>query len=546
MVVLPLAIRAATFTFNESQAAQALLEKQYTEALTQSYKAALTDINRQISETFIKYGQKGVLTMEQMARRDGKVSRLQRLIDRVNEDLNVLNRGRPQQLAGHLTSVYEVNWQDATKTIKGVVPGVDFGLFNRDMIYRSAISPMAKIGLETNAQAVRTNIRRDITQSIVQGEGIDQMSRRIQTSLETNANNAERIARTETTRIAGEAKMDVMNRSTELGIPLQKMWIASADEKTRPSHQITGELVDPDKKFSNGLMFPGDESGPAKEVINCRCALGSRVVFDDESEEPIAKPGRKRISKETIANALKPTPRKSAKQTYRQWNLSGFDDESKRQIEDRMAYLMERYGLQDHADKLSITSTSSERIFGKFQWGFSMNRDGTISGSNDLFFAKKYMGNIQTASQIADKNSLAVGQLPTGTFLNTVDHEFAHYMDYMYSLKTNGMLDDYGKYLGDFMLDSAGRTKILEIAKAGKSYSLSNRLFSEMSKDYKSKAEFLKVIKSELGSYAATCHQEFLAEAMMISAHLPPDKITPFVAKTRVLVEQYWNEVMIP
>ena len=43
---------------------------------------------------------------------------------------------------------------------------------------------------------------------------------------------------------------------------------------TRHSHAaLDGSIVDQDKKFDNGLMYPGDQSGRPEEVYNCRCTV---------------------------------------------------------------------------------------------------------------------------------------------------------------------------------------------------------------------------------------------------------------------------------
>ena len=44
-------------------------------------------------------------------------------------------------------------------------------------------------------------------------------------------------------------------------------------------------MVDVEEKFSNGLMYPGDPNGMAKEVVNCRCALLQRAKWALTDEE---------------------------------------------------------------------------------------------------------------------------------------------------------------------------------------------------------------------------------------------------------------------
>lgn len=65
-----------------------------------------------------------------------------------------------------------------------------------------------------------------------------------------------------------------------------KQWDAALDSRTRLSHaKVDGEVKELEETFSNGLLYPGDPSGSAAEVINCRCVALSRARWAlDESE----------------------------------------------------------------------------------------------------------------------------------------------------------------------------------------------------------------------------------------------------------------------
>lgn len=88
---------------------------------------------------------------------------------------------------------------------------------------------------------------------------------------------AERLVRTEATNAANFATME----SATTIFPeaqMQKEWIASFDDRTRSTHTEAGasEPIDYNQPFMVGgsfLMYPGDPSGPAEEVINCRCSV---------------------------------------------------------------------------------------------------------------------------------------------------------------------------------------------------------------------------------------------------------------------------------
>ena len=53
-----------------------------------------------------------------------------------------------------------------------------------------------------------------------------------------------------------------------------KGWVATRDKRTRDTHRhLNGNSVGFNERFSNGLLYPGDSAGEAKEIINCRCRL---------------------------------------------------------------------------------------------------------------------------------------------------------------------------------------------------------------------------------------------------------------------------------
>lgn len=91
---------------------------------------------------------------------------------------------------------------------------------------------------------------------------------------------AERIARTEINSAANWGHYEGANTiSKTTGLVLQKVWMAVGDQRTRDTHDaIDGERVMNDQTFTNGLRFPGDPSGPADEIVMCRCTFAHEVI----------------------------------------------------------------------------------------------------------------------------------------------------------------------------------------------------------------------------------------------------------------------------
>lgn len=121
------------------------------------------------------------------------------------------------------------------------------------------------------------------------GEGIPELAKRIHrilsvTETELWPNRAVVVARTETLGAMNAGRADAFDAVvTDLGGDFEKMWLATADERTRASHRAAdGQRVPVGTPFLIGadpsldlagvqLMQPGDPSGPAHEVIQCRC-----------------------------------------------------------------------------------------------------------------------------------------------------------------------------------------------------------------------------------------------------------------------------------
>ena len=89
-----------------------------------------------------------------------------------------------------------------------------------------------------------------------------------------NRKNAVRAARTAATGAENGGRMDSYFAAEEMGIKIEKQWLATLDGRTRDSHaDLDGKHVPNDEAFDNGLMYPGDPSGYASEVYNCRCTM---------------------------------------------------------------------------------------------------------------------------------------------------------------------------------------------------------------------------------------------------------------------------------
>ena len=125
-------------------------------------------------------------------------------------------------------------------------------------------------------------------QSILQGESIPNMARRIARTMgETNHKATIRYARTAMTGAENAGRQEGYERAVDMGIPMEKVWVATLDNRTRHEHRILdGQTVPVDEPFEvegMKIMYPGDPSADASLIWNCfpgntNVAADSKIV----------------------------------------------------------------------------------------------------------------------------------------------------------------------------------------------------------------------------------------------------------------------------
>lgn len=130
---------------------------------------------------------------------------------------------------------------------------------------------------------LKKSISQEISRGIASALSYSDIARNISNKAKAPMSRAKTIARTEGHRIQQKSSADAANEARARGADLVKVWDAVLDGKTRPSHRrVDGEIRELDEKFSNGLKYPGDPSGRAGEVVNCRCIRVHKPRWDAE------------------------------------------------------------------------------------------------------------------------------------------------------------------------------------------------------------------------------------------------------------------------
>ena len=264
--------------------------------LSAIYSRAEKEIQKTADEYFSRFAkqdeakrkllEQGKITEEEYTKwRKGKVmygKQFAEMKEQCAKQLLNVNQTALAYINGELPEVYALNYNALESAVDGV-GGYSFTLVDADTVRNLAVTDTSLLPYKEldPAKDIPWNMKKinaETLQGILQGESMDKIANRIINVQEMNKTQAIRSARTIVTGAENKGRQDSYARAEADGIILQKEWIATNDSRTRHSHAVLdGAIVDQDKKFGNGLMFPGDPNGRPEEVWNCRCSVAAVV-----------------------------------------------------------------------------------------------------------------------------------------------------------------------------------------------------------------------------------------------------------------------------
>jgi hypothetical protein len=131
-----------------------------------------------------------------------------------------------------------------------------------------------------------------IAAGVTLGEGIPELASRVDevlssTGTERWKNRAITVSRTETMGSLNASRTDAFQALAEEDeeTEYERIWLATLDLRTRRAHRDAdgdrAPVGDPFMVGGEALMFPGDPTGSASNVINCRCTTLLVEVGED-------------------------------------------------------------------------------------------------------------------------------------------------------------------------------------------------------------------------------------------------------------------------
>lgn len=284
------------------------IEDELERRITEVYNKALADTQQKLEnylDRFVKNDARkrkmvedGALSREQWLKwRKGQIligKRWAEMKDVLAEDMLNADKLAVSMINGYIPEAYALGHNYGTFQIeKGSLIDTSYTLYSRETVERlirdqPRLLNVTKweIDAPKDKRWNQQHITQQITQGILQGEDIRQVAKRLQNVTGMDKTAAMRNARTAMTGAQNGGRVDAYQRAVDMGIEVEKEWLATMDSHVRDSHaDMDGEHVPVDATFSNGLEYPGEMGGPPAEVYNCRCTLIPRVADVDYSKD---------------------------------------------------------------------------------------------------------------------------------------------------------------------------------------------------------------------------------------------------------------------
>lgn len=212
----------------------------------------------------------------------GRGKRFEALRDELAERMLSANQVAASYINDTTPGIYSLNHNYEAYTIERVAGNVGFTIYDEQTVRRLIqedpnLLPKRRVDAPLDKKWNRQRFSAEITSGILQGESIGKLANRVQNLSDANRAGAIRNARTAVTGAQNGGRQASYDRAKKMGLKLRKRWIATKDMRTRHAHaMLDGQMVELDKPFEiegHKLMFPGDPTGLARLVWNCRCTM---------------------------------------------------------------------------------------------------------------------------------------------------------------------------------------------------------------------------------------------------------------------------------
>lgn len=217
------------------------------------------------------------------------------VIDGIIKRLNEAGVDAAELIRGSMVDIYKANREEAVESLSGPsAANGKFTAFTRkqiDVLIEEGQSPFSKLAYQNMGQnpVIRRRLQNELGMAAILGESQSDLIKRIRKVTGQTVAQARRVAQTERTRVQSQARWQTGQEAAAMGLTIVNEW-STRMVNSRDSHAaLNGQKKPQGEPFhtmwGNDLLYPGDPSAPAREVINCHCVLVPDVLTAEEAEK---------------------------------------------------------------------------------------------------------------------------------------------------------------------------------------------------------------------------------------------------------------------
>lgn len=256
----------------------------YRLSTLQAYKRALIEVRSLLAELYAKYGDNPrYQDLLKFNRLTALETQIKFVLDKAGVKFKTENK---KAIKETFTNSY---YQSGFAFEKSTGMNLGFYTISEKKVEAAILNKADRITWINRAtehgKKMNQQIREKIAQGLIQGKGYSNIASEIKGVIEKTTGQLIRVIQTETHRVQSEGNLEAFNRvkefGDELGFETKKIWVATLDSKTRPTHQE----LDGQPANEKGLFETSDGAtaeapglfGIAEEDINCRCTISYEI-----------------------------------------------------------------------------------------------------------------------------------------------------------------------------------------------------------------------------------------------------------------------------
>lgn len=514
-------------------------DENFSRKLEGYYKQTANELEKEIATYFSRYGEDNVIQfrtlLQDLSKKDRdllyqnmekfaeKYPKYEHLLP-VRESIYKLNRLEglhystqlkllelgvieQKEFEKHLMQTYKKNYD---VLIEELGLGKQFLSVNDTIIQKALNTKWVNNGnfsnrIWQNKEKLLNHLTTTYRDGLARGDNYDKMSQAIMDRFGVGFNDAKRLVWTESSFVLNQAHIQPY---IELGYTEYEL-NAILDSRTS---DICKEMHEKTFRFNEmrvGVNFPPFHPW-------CRTTFIAAGLDENELELP-------------------PDERyNNTKDAFKAVRYTNIDKEFAKEIDNQFLDLINTYPIGDSAKRLTVRALKNTGNASAYhRYGFNVRHNETklvyeVVLSNRVFKDK------ETATRLRELIAKErKGKNVNRHHLATIDHEYAHVIDTAYTIEKLKLSQAIDKWDGRKFKSYDEVQEFRALAKDLKSNKLSEELKESMKKEYdiKSDREFFDFVNDELGSYAATSREEFLAEGFSAYRHIPKEKQTEFLKK---------------